>query len=105
MGYSEGFFHGPGRRREGHHPRGRRRRRAAQLSHQRPVHRPLRRCWNSERKPEPEAGESDQEKEDAEFGGKAFGRNPREPRPTQAKLNSVLKKVTFAHIQVRDGLM
>ena len=43
--------------REGHRPRGRRRR-AAQLSHHKPVPRPLRRCWNSERKPEPEAGGS-----------------------------------------------
>lgn len=71
----------------------------------RPVPRPLRRCWNSERKPEPEAGGPGQEKKDTEFSGKAFGCNPREPRPTQAKLSSVFKKkVTFAHIQVRDGL-
>ena len=70
----------------------------------RPVPRPLRRCWNSERKPEPEAGGPGQEKEDTEFSGKAFGRNPREPRPTQAKLSSVFKKksrlLTFKFVMV-----
>ena len=89
--------------REGHRPRGRRRR-AAQLSHHKPVPRPLRRCWNSERKPEPEAGGFNQEKEDTEFSGKAFGHNTREARPTQAKLSFVLKKksrlLTFKFVMV-----
>lgn len=60
-------------------------------SHHKPVPRPLRRCWNSERKPEPER-KFNQEKEDTEFSGKAFGRSE-EARPTQAKLSSVLSHV------------